>query len=166
MGGFGRRARPLFGIISPPALLVAFAIGALPALGYYLVGRRPALRRAPAWNGGREPAPHSQTYTSFGYSTGLRLMLPSLLGTREIRRSLGPAHARTEIATPESYNVELEVLDVFKTFYDAIVRGVLAVADATKRALMPGRVGRYLAYILFVLMAVVIYVAVAFGTGA
>ena len=156
---------PLFGILSPPALPFAFAIGALPAIAYYGVGRRRAPRRVPSWNGGRAAAPDSQTYTSFAYSTGLRLMLPSLLGTREIRRSAGPALARAEIATPETYNVELEVLDVFKAFYDGIVRGVLALADATKRALMPGRVGRYLAYILIVLMVVIVYVAVAFAPG-
>ncbi len=150
-----------FGIISPPALLLAFAIGSLPALAYFALGRRGAERRVPAWSGGRAAPPPSETYTSFGYSTGLRLMLSGFLGTREVRRASSPG-VSAEIATPLSYDVDLEVLDVFKSFYDALVRLVLWAAEGTKRAIMPGRIGRYLTYILLTVLVVIVYVAAAF----
>lgn len=152
-----------FGIISPPALPIAFAVGVLPAVGYFALGRRKRSRTVPAWSGGRERLVTSETYTSFGYSTAMRLMLGSLLRTREIRRTSGPGTS-AEIATPEAYDVELEVLDVFKVFYDGLVRLISGTADLLKRAIMPGRVGRYLAYILGAVLIVVIYVALAFGS--
>ncbi len=156
-------ALSMFGILSPPAISIALAVGALPAIAYYAAGRRRALRRADAWSGGRAPPRTSETYTSFGYSTGMRIMLHSILGTREIRRSAGPLGTISEIRSPETYDVELEVLDVFKSFYDVLVRLVGGTAVALQRAIMPGRVGRYLAYILSMTLIVIVYVAIAFG---
>ncbi|MEM0129271.1 MAG: proton-conducting transporter membrane subunit [Thermoplasmata archaeon] len=153
----------IFGILSPPALPIAFGVGVLPAVAYYLGGRRPPSRRLPPWSGGRALPTAQGWYTSFGYSTGLRIMLRSVLGTREVRRAAGARGIAAEIRTPESYNVELEVLDVFKAIYDGLVRLVLGASAALKAAVMPGRIGRYLAYILGVVILVVIYVAVAFG---
>ncbi len=148
-----------FGIISPPAVAVALGVGLLPALTYLGLGRHRGTRRAPAWSGGRAPPLSSETYTSFGFSTGMRIMLGSLLGTHEIRRATeldgtGPAPARG------SWGVELEVLDYSRSFYDVLERVVSGFAARLRRGLMPGRIGRYLAYILVATMAVIIYVAI------
>ncbi|MHB8352532.1 MAG: proton-conducting transporter transmembrane domain-containing protein [Thermoplasmata archaeon] len=151
-----------FGAITPPALPIALAVGVLPALAYYGLRPKGPRRRVPAWAGGRAPLAVTETYTAFGYSTGLRIMLGGILGTREIRRTSGPVF-RAEIASPEPYDVELEVLDVFKPFYDALVRAVRSISDGMKQLIMPGHVGRYLAYLLGVLFIVLIYVALAFG---
>jgi hydrogenase-4 component B len=149
-----------FGIISPPVIPIALAAGALVALGYYAFGRRPGTRRVAPWMAGGPPGLDRETYTSFGYSTGIRIMMRSLLQTREVRTQVGSV-TRAELATPVSYNVELEVLDVFKVFYDGLVRFGESVASILKSGVMPGRLGRYLAYILVITLVVVIYVAAA-----
>ncbi len=149
-----------FGIISPPVIPIALAAGALVAVGYYALGRRRGARRVAPWMAGSVPGLERETYTSFGYSTGIRIMMGSLLQTREVRAQVGSV-TRAELATPVSYNVDLEVLDVFKVFYDGLIRFGEGVASVLKTGVMPGRLGRYLAYILIVTLVVVIYVASA-----
>ena len=109
---------------------------------------------------GSPPGLDGQTYTSFGYSTGIRIMMRSLLQTREVRTHVGSV-TQAKPDPPFSYNVDLEVLDVFKLFYDYLVRFGEGVSSALKAGIMPGRLGRYLAYILVVTLLVVIYVAAA-----
>jgi hydrogenase-4 component B len=149
-----------FGILSPPVIPLALAAGALVGIGYYALGRRRGSRRVAPWMAGSPPGQDGETYTSFGYSTGIRLMMSSILETREVRTRVG-AVTQAELATPVSYSVDLEVLDVFKVVYDDLVRFGEGVSTALKVAVMPGRLGRYLAYILVVTLAVVIYVAAA-----
>ncbi|HTW56454.1 MAG TPA: proton-conducting transporter membrane subunit [Thermoplasmata archaeon] len=152
-----------FGILSPPLIPLALAAGSAVALGYLALGRhRGGIRRAPPWMAGSPAGRPGEVYTSFGFSTGLRLMMGSVLGTREIRAGSEGVVA-AGVATPEPYNVDLEVLDVFKLFYDALVHGATAISDAFKTGIMSGRLGRYLAYILVVALAVVIYVAATAG---
>ena len=147
-----------FGIISPPMIPLAIGVGALVGLGYYSLGRRPGARRVTPWMAGSPAGGEGQTYTSFGYSTGIRIMMRSILQTREVKTRVG-AVTQAELATPVSYNVDLEVLDVFKVFYDDLTRFGEYASSALKTAVMPGRLGRYLAYILVVTLIVVIYVA-------
>jgi hydrogenase-4 component B len=149
-----------FGILSPPMIPIVLAIGASVAVGYYLLGNRRPSRRVAPWMAGSAPAQSGETYTSFGYSTGIRIMISSVLLTREVRAQRGGV-LQAEVATPVAYNVELEVLDVFKVFYDGLIRVGEAVSASLKAAIMPGRLGRYLAYILVVTLIVVIYVASA-----
>jgi hydrogenase-4 component B len=149
-----------FGILSPPVIPLALAAGALVGAGYYGLGRGRGIRRVAPWMAGSVPGREGETYTSFGYSTGIRIMMRSILQTREVRTHVGSV-TRAELATPEAYNVDLEVLDVFKLFYDGLVRFGDAVASFLKAVIMPGRLGRYLAYILVVTLVVVIYVAAA-----
>ncbi len=153
-----------FGILSPPMVPILLAIGAGVGAAYYLLGRRgaPAARVTPVWMAGSPPGRDGEVYTSFGYSTGLRIMMSTVLGTREIRSGAGPV-SEAGLATPEPYSVDLEVLDIFKLFYDDLVRGGEALATALKARVMTGDLGRYLAYILVVVLATVIYVAAAFG---
>jgi hydrogenase-4 component B len=149
-----------FGILSPPVIPIALVAGAMVALGYYALGRVPGSRRVAPWMAGSRPGADGETYTSFGYSTGIRIMMSSFLATREVRTHVG-AVTQAALATPDSYNVDLEVLDVFKVFYDGLVRLGTGISDALKSAIMPGRLGQYLAYILVVTLVVVVYVAAA-----
>jgi hydrogenase-4 component B len=153
-----------FGILSPPMVPIVVGLGAIVGAGYYLLGRRAGAspRRTAVWMAGSPPGAAGEVYTSFGFSTGLRLMMASILGTREIRSSTGPV-SEAGLATPVPYSVDLEVLDVFKLFYDDLVRAGEAFAFFLKAKIMPGELGRYLAYILIVVLAVVIYVAAASG---
>ncbi len=149
-----------FGILSPPVVPLGIAAGAAVAFGYYLFGGRSPTRRVDPWMAGSPPGRDGETYTSFGYSTGIRIMMRSVLETREVRTGTGVGDP--DAATPPfAYNVDLEVLDVFKIFYDGLVRTGDAVSSALKSGVMSGRLGRYLAYILVVTLAVVIYVAAA-----
>ena len=148
-----------FGILSPPVIPIALGAGALVALGYYGLGRRAGTRRVAPWMAGSPSGRDGETYTSFGYSTGIRIMMHAVLQTQE-RTHVGPV-TQAELATPVSYNVDLEVLDVFKRFYDGLIWFGEGLSSVLKSAVMPGRLGRYLAYVLFVTLAVVIYVAVA-----
>jgi len=149
-----------FGILSPPMVPIGLAAGAVVALGYYALGGSRGVRSVPTWMAGSESARTGETYTSFGYSTGIRIMLRSILRTREVRATVGSV-TQAGLATPEPYNVDLEVLDVFKLFYDDLVAAAAAISEALKSALMPGRLGQYLAYLLVVVLVVVIYIALA-----
>ncbi len=149
-----------FGILSPPMIPIVLGIGAMVGVGYYLLGARRPSRRVAPWMAGSAPARPEETYTSFGYSTGIRIMMSSVLQTREVRTHRGSV-TQAELATPVAYNVDLEVLDTFKLFYDSLIRVGEATSAALKAAVMPGRLGRYLAYILLVTLIVVIYVASA-----
>ncbi len=149
-----------FGILSPPAVPIGLAVGMLLALAYFSLGPPKKSRRALPWMAGSPPGVPGEIYGSFGYSTGIRVMLRSVLRTREVRARSGPV-TRAELLTPVAYNVELEVLDPFKIFYDSLVRFAVATSTEFKHAIMPGRVGRYLGYLLVATLVVVIYIAVA-----
>jgi len=146
-----------FGILSPPVVPIALSIGAAVGAGYWLLGRA-GRRRVPVWMAGSAPARTDETYTSFGFSSGIRIMMRSVLQTREVRAST-PSGTTAEFAGAVPYSVDLEVLDVFKVFYDGLVSGGARFSTALKTAIMPGRPGRYLAYILIVTLVVVIYTA-------
>ena len=149
-----------FGILSPPMIPLALGAGAL--VGGRVLRPRPAAAHPAggAVDGREPPGRDGETYTSFGFSTGIRIMMESILRTREVRTHVGSV-TQAELATPVSYSVDLEVLDVFKLFYDDLVLFGEMISQALKSFVMPGRLGRYLAYILIVTLAVVIYVAAA-----
>lgn len=150
-----------FGVLSPPVVPIAIAVGMLVALGYLALGGKLAFRRADPWMAGNPVKSPEESYSAFGYSTGLRVMLKSLFFTREVRAKLGPV-TMASIETPESYNVELEVLDVFKIFYDDLRKGVLGLSEVLKRLIMPGRLGQYIAYLLVAAIVVILYVVLVF----
>ncbi len=146
-----------FGILSPPVVPIGLAIGAIVAWGYVRLGSR-TTRRVEPWMSGSPPAQAGETYTAFGYSTGMRIMMASVLQTREVRAQT-PDGSRGSGTTSLPYSVDLEVLDVFKLFYDELVRFGQALSQGLKVGLMPGRLGQYLAYILVVTLTVVIVTA-------
>lgn len=149
-----------FGILSPPMVPLALLAGGTVALGYYTLHRPQPRRRVALWMAGNVPGAPGETYTSFGYSTGIRIMIRSVLGTREHRWTSGAPDAGGN-TTAAPYGVDLVVLDGFKLFYGGLVRGGLALSDSLKVAIMPGRLGRYLAYVLVTLLVVVVVVAAA-----
>ena len=150
-----------FGILSPPMIPLALAIGSLVGLGYYALGRHRPRRRAAQWMAGSAPGLDGETYTSFGYSTGIRIMMGSVLGTREVRSDVGTVSV-AGVDSVEPYSVDLEVFDSFKLFYAALVRLGYGISDALKAWIMPVRLGQYLAYVLVVVLAVVIYIAAVY----
>jgi len=151
-----------FGILSPPMVPIVLAVGTVVGAGYFLLGRAKRSRRVDPWMAGSAPGAAGEVYNSFGYSTGLRVMFSSFFGTREVRSARG-AQVTAGVATPEAYNVELDVLDVFKAFYEGLVRFGEDLSSYLKAAIMPGHLGRYLFYVLIAVLFVVIYTAAAVG---
>ncbi len=147
-----------FGILSPPMIPFIVVAGAAVAAGYYALGRPRPRRRVPIWMAGSPPGQPGETYTSFGYGTGIRIMMRSVLSTREVRAETGESSG-AGVDPVAAYNVDLEVFDAFKLFYEALVRLGQGTSAVLKAAVMPGRLGRYLAYILIVVLLVVMYVA-------
>ncbi len=150
-----------FGILSPPMIPFVVLAGAAVALGYYALGRPRPRRRVPVWMAGSSPGQPGETYTSFGYGTGIRIMMRSVLSTREVRAETGES-SLAGVDAVAAYNVDLEVFDAFKLFYEALVRIGNGLSALLKSAVMPGRLGRYLAYILVVVLLVVIYIAAVY----
>jgi formate hydrogenlyase subunit 3/multisubunit Na+/H+ antiporter MnhD subunit len=150
-----------FGIISPPGIAIAIVVGMIVGLGYFALGGKRAWRRSPPWMAGNEGQPSRETYSSFGFSTGIRVMFKSLLRTHEVRIHVEPV-TPTCNGSQNKYYVELEVIDVFKAFYDNLVNSTHAISAALKSAIMPGRMGQYVAYILVTLLAVILYVTLAY----
>ncbi len=149
-----------FGILSPPMIPIVVLIGMTVGIGYLWLGPRRAPRTVPPWMAGNAPGAPGETYTSFGYSTGIRIMMGSVLGTREVRASAG-AVSVAGVDAIEPYSVDLEVFDAFKLFYEALVRFGVGLSTILKSTIMAGRLGRYLAYVLIVVLVVVVYVAAA-----
>ena len=151
-----------FGILSPPMVPIVLAVGSLVGLGYFLLARPRTSRRVEPWMAGSSPGVSGEVYNSFGYSTGLRVMFGSFFGTREVRSARG-SQVTAGVTVPEALNVELEVLDVFRAFYDGLVRVGVDISAFLKSAIMPGHLGRYLFYVLIAVLFVVIYTAAAIG---
>ena len=160
---------PLFIILSgnpfggfSPTFVAIFLLGFL-TIPYLIshIGGRWRIRRTLGWFGG-QPQPNSPTqlYNSFGYSTPIRIMLRALFRTRERITHVGTTR-RAVILSPEEYFVELEVLDVFKRFYDVIGKWSLAFSYFVGRKFMPGRLSNYLFYIVIAILFVMIYIFVA-----
>jgi hydrogenase-4 component B len=119
------------------------------------------IRRAEGWFSGSLPADSHEMYNSFGYSTPIRIMLNFLFRTKEKIVHIG-AVKRPLILSPAEYIVELEVLDVFKQFYDVLTKYASALSFYVAMKVMPGRVGLYLIYILGAFIFVLFYLLFMF----
>ncbi|MDG6992476.1 MAG: hypothetical protein JRM76_04460 [Nitrososphaerota archaeon] len=121
------------------------------------------VRRTPGWFAGAALADDSSAmYNSFGYSTPIRVMLRFLFRTKESVVQVGPVQ-RTVIRSPEEYVVDLEVLDVFKKFYDVLAKWALGLSAYTSRKVMPGKLGLYIVYIMAALVFVLTYILLTAG---
>jgi hydrogenase-4 component B len=148
-GGFSPTFTAIFmmGLLSVPVLLS-------------FIGSPWKLRRTQGWFGGQsQPSSSSEIYNSFGYSTPIRLMLRFLFRTKENVIQIGSVK-KTMMMSPEEYFVELEVLDVFKRFYDVLGRWTISFSSIVGRKFMPGRLSNYLIYIIIALIFVMLYVLV------
>ncbi|HUK79872.1 MAG TPA: proton-conducting transporter membrane subunit [Nitrososphaerales archaeon] len=115
-------------------------------------------RKTQGWFAGSAQADDPSTmYNSFGYSTPIRIMLKFLFRTRESVVQVGSVQ-RSVIRSPEEYVVDLEVLDVFKKFYDVLAKWTLGFSAYTSRKVMPGKLGLYVVYIMVALIFVLIYI--------
>jgi hydrogenase-4 component B len=144
-----------------PTFTAFFMVGLLvvPFLISFM-GSHWQIRRAPGWFAGQsQPNTSNEIYSSFGYSTPIRLMLRFLFRTKENVTQIGGVK-KTQLMSPEEYFVELEVLDVFKRFYDVLGRWTLSFSSIVGRKFMPGHLSNYLIYIIIALVFVMLYVFV------
>jgi hydrogenase-4 component B len=144
-----------------PTFTAIFMIGLLSIpIAVSLYGGKWRMRKAPGWFSGQpQPSAPSEIYNSFGYSTPIRLMLRFLFRTKESIIQVGGTR-RTLVMSPEEYFVDIEVLDVFKKFYDILGKWTIAFSSFVARRFMPGRLSNYLIYIIVALIFVMIYVYV------
>ena len=145
-----------------PTFTAIFMVGlvAIPVLISFFGGRW-QIRRAPGWfSGAPQPSTSAELYNSFGYSTPIRIMLRFLFRTKERAVHIGEVK-KMLIMSPEEYYVELEVLDVFKRFYDALGKWSIQLSAWVGRKFMPGRLSNYLIYIMIALVFVMLYVYVS-----
>jgi len=123
------------------------------------IGSKWKVRRTYGWFGGRDqPRDPVELYNSFGYSTPIRIMLNFVFRTKETIVRIGTNIGRLAVLSPEEYFVELEVLDVFKKFYDLLAKFALFLSSNTARKVMPGRLGLYLLYIMVAFIFVLLYI--------
>ena len=124
------------------------------------IGGRWRIRRTVGWFGGLTMRTTTEHYNSFGYSTPIRIMLKFLFRTQENIMHVGGVR-KAVLLSPEEYFVELEVLDIFKKFYDIVFgRWTLSFSSWVGRKFMPGRLSNYLIYIMIALVFVMLYVYV------
>ena len=120
------------------------------------------LRRTDGWFAGSAQPNPSELYNSFGYSTPIRIMLRFLFRTRESVVKVGSMR-RAVIQSPEEYVVELEVLDVFKRFYDGLAQSTMWMSRFVSRKVMPGKLGLYIIYIMIAFLFVLLYIYFTIG---
>jgi len=123
------------------------------------IGTKWSVRRTDGWfSGADQPTDPAELYNSFGYSTPIRIMLNFVSRTKETIVQIGTNIVRPVILSPEEYFVELEVLDVFKQFYDVLAKFALFLSSNTARKVMPGRLGLYLLYVMVAFIFVLLYI--------
>ena len=158
-----------FGGFSPTFTAVTFILillGVLLFAGGVRI-RPPGLglkvRRTEGWFAGSvQSSDGTGLYNSFGYSTPIRIMLRFLFRTKETVVQVGGVQ-RPIISSPEEYAVDLEVLDVFKRFYDVLAKWTLWLSACTSKKVMPGKLSLYLIYIMAAFVFVLIYILLAVG---
>jgi hydrogenase-4 component B len=122
-------------------------------------GTKWSVRRTYGWfSGADQPSNPADLYNSFGYSTPIRIMLSFVFRTKETIVQIGTHIVRPVILSPEEYFVELEVLDVFKQFYDILTKFALSLSYNMARKVMPGKLGLYLIYIMAAFIFVLLYI--------
>jgi hydrogenase-4 component B len=122
-------------------------------------GTKWSVRRTYGWfSGADQPSNPADLYNSFGYSTPIRIMLSFVFRTKETIVQIGTSIVRPVILSPEEYFVELEVLDVFKQFYDVLTKFALSLSSNMAKKVMPGKLGLYLIYIMAAFIFVLLYI--------
>jgi formate hydrogenlyase subunit 3/multisubunit Na+/H+ antiporter MnhD subunit len=122
-----------FGLISP--LYIAGVIGAFTLLAYAIFGK-PRERAVPAWNGGRQEL---TVYTSYSYSSNIRLMLRRIL--------------RTHVT---SGSQPVSVVDIFWNTMMAVARSYRNMARRITLGVMNSSIGWYMVYMIVAFMVVLL----------
>ncbi|QRF76381.1 hydrogenase 4 subunit B [Thermoplasmatales archaeon] len=122
-----------FGLISP--FYVAALIGAFSLLAYAIF-RKPEGRNVPNWNGGRS---EMTLYTSYAYSSNIRLMLRRVL--------------RTHITTGSQ---PVSVVDIFWNTMIAVARTYRNFARRITLGIMNSSIGWYMLYMIVAFMIVLL----------
>jgi hydrogenase-4 component B len=151
-----------FGGFSPTftAIFMVFLLIVPVAISRF--GAKWSVRRTYGWfSGTDQPSNPTDLYNSFGYSTPIRIMLSFVFRTKETIAQIGTNIVRPVILSPEEYFVELEVLDVFKQFYDVLAKFALSLSSNMARRVMPGKLGLYLIYIMAAFIFVLLYILLA-----
>ena len=122
-----------FGLISP--LYITVVIGAFALLAYAIFGK-PRERAVPTWNGGRQDL---TVYTSYSYSSNIRLMLRRIL--------------RTHVT---SGSQPVSVVDIFWNTMIAVARSYRNMARRITLGVMNSSIGWYMVYMIVAFMVVLL----------
>ncbi len=148
-----------FGGFSPTFTAIFMVILLIVPIAISRFGTKWSVRRTYGWfSGADQPSDPADVYNSFGYSTPIRIMLSFVFRTKETIAQIGTNIVRPVILSPEEYFVELEVLDVFKQFYDVLAKFALSLSSNMARRVMPGKLGLYLIYIMAAFIFVLLYI--------
>ncbi len=142
------------GSISPLSLLVILAgIIVLTLLVLRIVGGKYIRRKYGTWDCGYEALSARMQYTATGFSKPLKIVFRILFRpTRELKTSGGsPYHPEKMMYTMGSESV------IEKYLYQPLTRFVQNVSKKAKYSVQTGSVRRYLAYILFAVIAMMLY---------
>jgi hydrogenase-4 component B len=148
-----------FGGFSPTFTAIFMVLLLIVPIAISRFGTKWSVRRTYGWfSGADQPSNPADLYNSFGYSTPIRIMLSFVFRTKETIAQIGTNIVRPVILSPEEYFVELEVLDVFKQFYDVLAKFALSLSYNMARRVMPGKLGLYLIYIMAAFIFVLLYI--------
>jgi hydrogenase-4 component B len=151
-----------FGGFSPTFTAIFMVFLLIVPIAISRFGTKWSVRRTYGWfSGADQPSDPADLYNSFGYSTPIRIMLSFVFRTKETIAQIGTSIVRPVILSPEEYFVELEVLDVFKQFYDVLAKFALCLSSNMARRVMPGKLGLYLIYIMAAFIFVLLYILLA-----
>jgi hydrogenase-4 component B len=140
--------------ISPLSLLVILAgIIVLAILVLRIAGGKYIKRKYGTWDCGYEALSARMQYTATGFSKPLKIVFRILFRpTRELKTSGGsPYHPEKMMYTVGSESV------IEKYLYQPLTRFVQNVSKKAKYSVQTGSVRRYLAYILFAVIAMMLY---------
>jgi formate hydrogenlyase subunit 3/multisubunit Na+/H+ antiporter MnhD subunit len=157
-GGAASAATANSASISPLVVFLALAALALAALGVVrLVGGRYLERRYGTWDCGYEKLDARMQFSATGFSKPFRIVFRFLFRpTRELKvEGEHPYH-------PDSmeYTVRSESL-IELYLYDPVVKFAHDLSNRAKASVQTGSIRRYLSYILFALVAALVYFMVA-----
>jgi hydrogenase-4 component B len=142
------------GSVSPLVLALALvALGAVPLLLWYTLGRKSKRATGPAWDCGLPGLTSANEYTATAFSKPLRMIFGAIFRPhREIQ-----AEFDVSPYYPKAIHFESEIEPTFeKQFYQPLWEGFLALT-ARMRKIQTGSIHAYLAYIFVTLILLLLF---------